>query len=429
MVDMWRFSILFLIFLSVLTLSFSELIYITLEATGLDEESLKQRMGITALKKFIKENLDIKSAQKDIVMKYFVAFKPLGYIKDVEISELKKKDGYIWGKGTVTISYGETYTGIRELLYDLGNPKVFVRTKVEVKLINLTQPATNLERKMKLGVDEMLSSMVISKLREDGFTITDDPRKSDITVDLYSEVDLSYYKFKGIFSEINEGFSVTILTKAKLLDTQSLNVIFAVQETSAPGDVGSNPLFTTSYLLPDLVDKIYNSIYPKMMNYIFSEYRREKFMKFIGVSEEELRKILDELRGKLPALVDIKERKYGQENGEKFVEYEIIYFGSMTKLLDILSEKYETSIDNGEISIKPIIYTIILKKCSAKKIKVVLDFLKNSRIDYEIKKFYKDTLTVSIKGIEDFFNLCLDISNSLKLNLLEFSDRKAVLEF
>ena len=367
------------------------------------KEEVMEALERKALFEYIKNAWKEEGVPAEVIAKYVLKNRPLGYVKEVKLLEMKVEHGKTWGKGKVIISEGKVITGIKELIEDLGNPKVFV--KVE-------------------GSDEakeMVYSSLVRDMKNKGFEIVKNMERSDVVCDVDVKVDV-----EEEIDEYGKRYVVGVNLSLDLVDRKS-SMVFATSEVSDRMN-GVNVSFMVGLLVEELVKHLVEEAYPNIMEFLWSRYNKRYEMHLLGFTGKEVEDFKEFLEKELSLLLDLSDRGVKTENGVNIHVFEIYYMGKPTRLSSVLEEKYDTRFSGNIIEIEKRKIYIIVKKCSSDRIQEVFKMMRKLNVIYKLDSYKSETLRISVE-VDNPIEFFTKFSDVLKLTILEMDENHCVYTF
>jgi len=367
------------------------------------KEEVMEALERKALFEYIKNAWKEEGVPAEVIAKYVLKNRPLGYVKEVELLELKVEDGKTRGKGKVIISEGKVITGIKELVEDLGNPRILVRVE------------GNDEAK------EMVYSSLVKNLKDKGFEIVKNAERSDVVCNVDVKVDV-----EEEIDEYGKRYIVGVNLSLDLVDRKS-SMVFATSEVSNRMN-GVNVSFMVGLLIEELVKSLVEKAYPDIMEFLWSRYNRQYEIHLLGFTGKEVEDFKEFLEKKLSLLLDLNDRGVKTENGVNVHVFEITYMGKPTRLSSVLEEKYDTRFSGNIIEIEKRKIYIIVKKCSSDRIQEVFKMMRKLNVIYKLDSYKSETLRISVK-VDNPIEFFMKFSDVLKLTILEMDENHCVYTF
>lgn len=394
---------------------------VTVEAFATSEEMLDQQIRYLALKEYTSKYVtNISPIQQDLAIRYFLTYRPMAYVKDI-VWIRKEKEGLQWvGKATVLLSTGETFTGFNEFIDDIGNPLVYIECHPTISVKNLSDPTLIRQVEMELPLETVFSPKFYQKVREIGLEITSNKEKTDIRIELSPVADVYY----------DDGFNLTLSAQTRIIDTLTDKIFSQAGYMMEPYFFRANPSFFLQEMSTRIVDELYKQFYSDVVNFLLSQYDREKTLNLIDFSQQEIEEAQKLIREQLPLVTEMKEKAVTLEPGFRKNQYNLYYFGSMNMLLRVLETRYMIrSIRANEITIETLSYILVFTNCDTENLKKIRDYFKKIGTSYSLQAYQGKELILAVKGIEDAFALALQISDELPFELLSIENNRILFEY
>lgn len=401
-------------------LSFANIVKITVTATGTNYTQLEEIIKLEALKSFTLEFMDEPSEyQKELAAQYYMIYRPLGYVKDIQILEEKKYSDYIEATAIAYISEGQVITTTKELIGDFGNPKVYIEMIPEISIKNVTEPGSITEYKMMFPLKSVFEPLIFKKLKETGFEVVSDQENSQ------------FYALVKPIADIyrTDVFSLTLNCHIKIIDSKTSEVITNLQGTIGPRSFTSNPSFMLDVMADNVLKNTLENLSIDIVSYLFNSYNKQIKLSLVNFQKPQIDRFSERISEALPTIIDgLKFIETKSEGKNTINNYEIQYLGDLDKLIGTIEEFYNIKkIEGNNITVENRQYLIKIKNCEFDLINKIRSYLDEQGLDFEIKSFEKSVLTIQVNDIKNSFTFVNDIKN--KFDFLTETYNSTMAEF
>ncbi len=417
-----KFFVTFLVLtlITICTALTSNMHEIEIEAYASNEDNLEQNVEYLALKEYIKKYVsDIPALQQDLAINYFITYRPMAYVKEIIWHCKKKQQDQWYGKATVLLSSGETYTGLNELIYDIGNPIVYIEFIPVISTKNLSDPNLLQQVEMYLPLESVFVPKLYGKIRDIGLEITSNKEKADIYIEFKTVADVYF----------SNGFSMTLSSQLKIIDNLTEKIFSQTGCMLEPYFFKANPSFFLDEMSTKIIEDVNFKSYPKLIQFLTDKYNREKTLILIDFTPNQIQEISQFLKDNLPLITLMKEKYITVENNTRKQLYDIYYFGSINKLLKVLEKEYTIQqIKMNEITIETISCIFKFKNCETETFKKIRNYFDEKKYEYKLESYKEKELVLKTKQIDDIFEFALAISEELSLIIYEIDEKSAIFE-